>query len=347
DYTLQNEISGKFSTGPIEHHALLGTELSYAKFEYELASGAESTIDLFNPVYNHVLDRNIPHVPFEGTSNKAVGIYLQDQVTLTSQLKLLVGVRYDYVESKENYSTVFKHNDSAFSPRVGLVYQPVEPVSLFAGWSRSFNPNFGASQAGGGFDPEEGEQFEGGIKLELVKDRLFSTLAYYDITKQNVLTPDPNNVNFSILTGEQKSRGFEYDLIGTPMPGWNVVASYAYTDAFVSADNSIPVGRPLPAVPSHQAGLWTSYEIQGGSLKGFGVGAGVYYMDDRPATLPGNGVSLPSYWRFDAAVFYRRDNWSAQVNFKNIGDEKIYQSQGYLITPDAPFNVQASITYRF
>ena len=115
----------------------------------------------------------------------------------------------------------------------------------------------------------------------------------------------------------------------------------------MSEDTSIVEGSRLPGVPEHQAGLWTSYEIQDGKLKGFGVGTGIYYISERVATLPNNGVNLPAYWRWDASVFYRRDNWSAQVNFKNITDEDIYQSQGYLIVPDAGFNVQASLTYRF
>ncbi|WP_075090392.1 TonB-dependent receptor domain-containing protein [Verrucomicrobium spinosum] len=100
----------------------------------------------------------------------------------------------------------------------------------------------------------------------------------YDITKENVLTTDPKNPDYSILTGEQKSRGVEFDLIGTPVPGWNIVANYSYTDAYVSEDTTIPNGTKLAAVPEHQAGLWSSYEIQDGALKGFGVGAGAFYV---------------------------------------------------------------------
>jgi iron complex outermembrane receptor protein len=346
NYTLQNELSGKFNTGSIEHHVLLGVELSRYEFGYDLAFGKETTIDIFHPVYGATLE-NIPSAPWESYGTDALGIYVQDQVTITSQLKLLAGLRYDYAESYYDYFPD-EQTDKALTPRVGIVYQPWEPVSFFFGWSRSFNPNvFYISANGEAFDPEEGEQFEAGVKLDLIPNRLTSTIAVYDITKQNVATADPSNPDFSILTGEQKSRGAEFDLIGNISPGWNVVLSYAYTDAYISKDTTIPEGSALAAVPKNQAGLWTSYEIQDGKFKGFGVGAGVFYMDDRPATLPGNGVELPDFVRVDASIFYRRDNWSAQVNFKNITDEKIYQSQGYLITPDAPFNVQASITYRF
>jgi iron complex outermembrane receptor protein len=346
NYTLQNELSGRFNTGSVEHHALVGVELARYSFGYNIGFGPLASIDLFNPKYGASLG-NVAMDPWEEYGADALGIYVQDQITLTSQLKLLAGLRYDYVESQHG-GAMPEQTDKALSPRVGIVYQPWEPVSIFAGWSTAFSPNiFALSENGSAFDPEESEQFEAGVKVEWVKNKLASTIAVYDITKENVLTTDPKNPDYSILTGEQKSRGAEFDLIGTPVPGWNIVANYSYTDAYVSEDTTIPNGTKLAAVPEHQAGLWSSYEIQDGALKGFGVGAGAFYVGARPATMPGNGVDLPSYWRFDASLFYKKDNWSAQVNFKNISDEDIYQSQGYLIYPDAPFNVQASVTIKF
>jgi len=344
NYTLQNELSGRFNTGAVEHHALVGVELARYEFGYNIGFGPLSSLDIFRPVYGADLGE-VPFGPWDEYGADSLALYLQDQITLTEQFKVLLGIRYDHVES---YYNSMEQTDEAFSPRVGLVFQPWEPVSFFAGWSTGFNPNFfSVSADGSAFDPEESEQFEAGVKLELVNDKLTSTIAVYDITKENVLTTDPANPEYSILTGEQKSRGAEFDLIGTPIPGWNIVASYAYTDAYVSEDTNIPSGTKLSAVPEHQAGLWTSYEFQTGALKGFGLGAGAYFVDDRPATMPGNGVTLPGYWRFDASLFYKQEKWSAQVNFKNISDERIYESTGYNIYPDAPFNVQASLTFRF
>jgi iron complex outermembrane receptor protein len=87
----------------------------------------------------------------------------------------------------------------------------------------------------------------------------------------------------------------EFSLVGTPVKGWNIAASYAYTDAFVSKDATIPVGDKLAGIPTNQFGLWTSYEIQAGSLTGLGFGLGLFYVDDRKASLPNTDVDLKSY----------------------------------------------------
>lgn len=100
------------------------------------------------------------------------------------------------------------------------------------------------------------------------------------------------------------------------MPGWNIIANYALTDAFVSQDNDIPEGDRLAGIPEHTASLWTTYEIQSGDLQGLGFGLGLVFVDEREAELPNTGVTLPSYFRTDARLFYRRDNWRAAVNIK-------------------------------
>lgn len=268
---------------------------------------------------------------------------------LLPNLKLSLAGRYDYVKTLENYrpDPEMEHEDGAFSPQVGLVYQPVKPVSLFGSWTRSFNPNFGLNRTKQSFDPEKGEQFEVDVKAAWFDQRLSSTLALYNITKKNVLTTDPTDPNYSIQTGEQKSRGIEFDPLGPPLPGWRIIASYSYTDAFVSEDNTIPAGNPLSGVPRNQAGLWTAYDLPSGALKGFGLGTGVYYEGKAEATLPNNGVSIPSYWRWDAALFYKRNHWQTQLNFKNITDRRYYASQGYSLTPQAPFTVLGTVAVEF
>ncbi len=145
----------------------------------------------------------------------------------------------------------------------------------------------------------EGEQFEVGVKQDLIQDRLSATLTFYQITKQNVLTPDPVAPTFSIVTGEQKSRGVELDLAGEILPGWNIIAFYAYTDAFVNKDIVIPVGDQLVGAPYNSASLWTTYELQEGNLQGLGFGLGLVYVGDRQVSLP-NTFTSPSYLRTDA-----------------------------------------------
>ena len=185
-----------------------------------------------------------------------------------------------------------------------------------------------------------------GVKQNFLDNKLSATLAFFQITKQNVLTPDPVDDLFQIQTGEQRSRGIELDIAGEILPGWKVIANYAYIDGKVTKDNLIPVGDRLFGVPEHSAGLWTTYELQSGSLQGLGFGAGLYFVGEQEVDLP-NTFKLPSYLRADASIFYRRQNYRFAVNFKNISNVKYYEVDGYSIDPAPPFTVLGTVSVDF
>ena len=230
---------------------------------------------------------------------------------------------------------------------MGIVYQPIDSTSLYASWTQSFSPQFfGRVRSGELPEPTEGEQFEIGVKQEFFDDKASATLAFYDLTRSNVLTTDPQDPDFSIQTGEQKSRGIELDVTGEILPGWNVIATYAYTDAFVSEDEDLPEDDRLQGVPENSASLWTTYELQQGSLQGLGFGFGLYFVGDREIQLP-NTIQLDSYVRADAALFYRRNNYELALNFKNITDTEYYSTQGFFVTPEAPFTVLGNVSVKF
>jgi iron complex outermembrane recepter protein len=330
-YSLQTNLIGNVRTGRVRHTLLFGvdlnrtTEQGFGSFDFS----NPLPLDLSNPVYRLSPRPDFRRLPaFFDAENKAnrLGLYLQDQITLLENLKLLVGFRYDRVSQTTDTqatdttpASFTSQTLDAFSPRIGLVYQPISRLSLYASYSQSFNPNSGVSFEGGAFAPERGRGWEAGLKAELIRNRLFTTLAYFDISKQNVLTADPVNPFFSIATGAQRSRGFDIDLTGQILPGWNVIASYAYIDAKVTQDNTIPVGNQLNGVPRHSASLWTTYEIQSGRMRGLGLGAGLNFVGERFGDLE-NSYTLNSYVLVDAAIFYRRNNWRWAVNFKNLGN---------------------------
>lgn len=352
NFSVQTEVIGEFNTGSIEHNLLFGVELARYKFAYDFFSASLGSIDIFDPEYGDEPGDYSPSF-FEEYGTRNVGLYLQDLVYLTPDLIVLAGGRLDFSDSfyrdTLNDTTLSERSDTHFSPRLGLVYQPSQDTSLYFNWANAFTPEiFGSrTRTGEAFEPERGEQFEIGVKQEFLDDRLAATLALYHLTRHNVSTPDPENPDFSIQTGEQVSRGIEFDLTGEILPGWNLIATYALTDAFVSQDNEIPEGDRRAGIPEHTASLWTTYEIQGGDLQGLGFGLGLVYVDEREAQLPNTGVTLPSYFRTDARLFYQRDNWRAAVNIKNLFDVEYYNTQDFFITPQAPFTVLANITVEF
>ncbi|WP_242072099.1 TonB-dependent siderophore receptor [Nostoc sp. FACHB-110] len=363
NYALQTNVVGKFTTAGLKHTLLFGADLSRTNTSrFALANFTSFPINVFNPSYG-VNRPEFNILLFDRDSEiDRLGIYLQDQIEISQQLNLLLGLRYETVAQRnQNVPALFypggdtTQNDSAWTPRIGVVYQPIPNVSFYGSYSRSFNPSVDDIGADGNpLEPERGEGFEVGVKTELLGGNLLATLAYFDVTKQNVATEDPNfpGLGISIATGEQRSQGVEFDLTGKILPGWNIIASYSYTDATITQDNTIPVGNRLTGIPQHQASLWTTYEIQSGSLQGLGGGIGINYVGERQGDL-NNSFTLDSYVLTNAALFYRRDNWKFALNFRNLFDVEYTNSRGGFGSrtnaglPGEPFTVVGSISVSF
>ena len=220
------------------------------------------------------------------------------QIAVVGKNQIPTNVQTDFNQGGET-----EQSNDALTPRLGLLYRPIPELALFGNYSQSFKPNTSATASGGILAPEEGEGFEVGIKTELLDRRLLATLTYFDITKSNVATTDPDNPLFSIAVGEQKSRGIELDIAGEVLPGWKIIGSYAYIDAEVTNDtDDAIVGNQLFGVPRNKASLWTTYEIGQGDLKGLGFGVGFEYSDNRFGNLA-NSYRVGNYLIGNAALF--------------------------------------------
>jgi iron complex outermembrane receptor protein len=349
------EAVGRFNTGSVSHQVLVGLEYRYTREQPEFQfSNLYDPINIFNPIYTGRPFAIEPEF-FRDDTIRTFSVYVQDQIDIFSNLKLLAGVRYDTTEQFRTTQDIgeprqeFNQTDSAFSPRFGLIYKPIDTLSIYASYSTSFQPSFGASRNldDSTFDPELGQQYEVGLKWDITNNLSLNT-AVFDIRRQNVQTPDPNDPLFTLQTGEVTSRGFEISLGGEILPGWNITTSYTALDAFVSEDNAIPVGNRLANVPDNQFSLWSTYQIQTGSLKGLGFGLGLFYLSQRAGNVD-NTFNLPSYFRTDAALYYQRDNWRAQLNVENLFNTRYFTSSDEFlgVTPGAPLTVSATFTVKF
>ncbi|XQQ06551.1 MAG: TonB-dependent siderophore receptor [Leptolyngbya sp. IPPAS B-1204] len=353
-YFGQIDLLAKFETGSIAHQLLIGFDASLYETDYTALFDPNVPIfDIRNPNYDYAPDEVIPE--FDSLSRLTnYAIYLQDQIELSDNWNLLLGGRYDWlsddterVEFGETGTTETRRiqNDGAFSPRIGIVYQPSDAISLYASYSRSFNQAIGTSQDGSAFEPSRGTQYEVGIKADLL-DRLSAALAVYQLTKTNVTTADPDDFNFEIQTGEQRHRGIELEVGGEVLSGWNIIASYAYTDAEVTKD-TVFAGNQVGGVPEHQSSLWTTYQIQSGILEGLGFGLGLFYVGERPGDVS-NTQTLDSYFRTDAALYYRRDRFNAAINVSNLFDnDYALAGSGVFAVRNEPFTITGSISWEF
>lgn len=359
-YSLQTNIVGEFATGSLQHTLLAGVD-----FNRSTTQGSQSRLpgdpsfflNIFTQEGDPISrpDLNDLTLVVRNSTRRAnnIGLYLQDQIALSESLKLLAGGRFDIydlqsVDSLSNTET--EDTVQRFTPRIGVVYQPSREVSLYGSYSQAFNPNISGQTVAGSFlEPELSEQFEIGVRGEFANGRLVANLAAYNLTKRNVEGPDPLDSDFAIAVGEIRSRGIELDVTGEILPGWNAIASYAYTDAEVTEDNYYPAENRPNNVPRNSASVWTTYEFQDGNLQGLGFGLGLFFVGERPGDFD-NTYELPSYVRTDAALYYRRDNWRAALNFQNLFDVNyIRNSEGFreANAPGAPLTVIGSLSITF
>ncbi len=349
-YQLVTDLLSKFETGSVQHELLFGFNLRRDVSNLNFESGADAApVDIFNPVFDQTVVRGEPNFVRQNSRN-GFGIFLQDQISFSDNFKALVGVRYDSFDDRslDGLTGVEStQSGSALSPRIGLVYQPSDNLSFYANYGQSFAPSIGRNASNSPFDPERGTQYEIGVKADL-SDGLSANLALYNLTRSNVTTSDPNDSNFSVQTGEQRSQGIELDVSGEIAPGWDIIASYTYSDARVTNDNSIPVGNRLFLSPENQFSLWTTYKIQEGDFQGWGVGLGLYYVGDRPADLA-NSFFLPSYLRTDAALYYENDQMRASLNIRNLFDVEYFESAYNVngVYPGDPLSAQANLSWKF
>jgi iron complex outermembrane receptor protein len=261
------------------------------------------------------------------------------------------GLRYQYVHSTSGFgllNDVFTpdpaQTDDAVTPRVGLLWNPQSWVSLYSNYAENFGANSGLLALGNKLlPPESAQQWEVGAKTEFFDGRLRATLAYYDITKQNVATTDTahpvecNGGPCSIAIGEVRSQGPELDIQGELLPGWNLIATYANQDVRVTKSNNGDVGNRLQFVPRNVGSVWTTYEVQQGPLDGFKIGGGVNMQDgvvnaDNTFKSPGYAlVGLMTGYSFKAG----KSRITAQLNVNNLLDKTYFTNA----TPYGPTDV--------
>ncbi|MDB5867122.1 MAG: TonB-dependent siderophore receptor, partial [Betaproteobacteria bacterium] len=347
----QSELTRKLRLGGMDHQMLYGVEFGHQrKDQLFITQNGVATVSLFNPV--------LPVLPFlanAAPSTDNVGLmdvasaYVQDLVTLTQHWKALAGVRYDRFEQETRERRAgqpdLSRTDGAWSPRVGVVYQPSLTQSYYASYSKSFQPSaeaFALAANNAQLDPEETTNREIGAKLDFFGGLASATASLFRLVRTNVKAANPAAPTVLIPIGEQRTDGLELAFTGQLPRGWQVYAGYAYLDSRVTRSVAVDAGQPVEGkratlTPEHSANLWLAKALGGG----FGAGGGFNYVDDRAAN-PGNTVELPAYVTFDAAAWYRTRSYDLQLNLYNLFDREYivsgHGSSANLNLPGAPRN---------
>lgn len=339
DVSGRFEVLGKVRGAGLQHNLLFGVDaykFTDNRLQFRVRNVPALELDIYNPVYGYTPPA-FPATPLTSTheEQRSKSVYAQDQIDLSAQWKMLLGVRYDkYDQSMLNHnnSKTVAQSLSATSPRAGLVYQPSKTVSLYVTGSKSFRPNSGVSRNFESFPAEKGKSAEIGAKYDSADGKISSTLAIYKITKNNVLTFDPVDPNnFSIAAGEVQSKGVEFDLGGEIAAGLRLSAAYAFTDAKVTRDNqAYLVGRQLANVPRHSANLMLvqAFKLGGNAAT---VGAGLNYTSEREGAVAPvvatDDFKLPAYTTVKLLGSYAiGKRWKFSLDVDNVFDKTFYSS---------------------
>ena len=360
----QTDLTLRRRTGRFDHTALVGAELGRQVTDnfrttafFPTVSPTTTTLTLPVTDPTTTLPAEFRQVATDADNHgvaTVAALYAQDQVFLASQLQAVVGVRYDDfdVDFHNNRTGAdLSSHDGKFSPRVGLIYKPIVPVSIYGSYSLSFQPRAGEQLSSltvtnQTLEPERFRNYEVGLKWDLLRATSF-TVAVYDLERSNIAVSDPNTPGVSILVDGQRTRGVEIGLSGNLTERWNVLGAYAYQDGEItrSLSATAPAGAMLANLPTNSISLWNRYNL----TRAVGVGMGLMYRSD-VFTATDNTVVLPGYFRADAAAFWMFNaRVGAQLNVENLFGEHYYlfANGNNNITPGSPRAFHVGLTTKF
>ncbi|WP_303312474.1 TonB-dependent receptor [Hymenobacter sp. BT730] len=395
-YLAQLDLTGNLHTGTLNHTLLVGADadqyqtnaLTYISQAYDSVNILDRSKVLGQPDKRvssfEDLKQNIRTL---GNTRRA-GFYVQDLLSISEKLKVLAGLRWSYQETPSDVYTYTasgtkvvenRRFDNAFSPRLGLVYQPIKTTALFVSYSNSFQPNTGVEVSGKALAPSTFDQYEVGVKNDLFHGALSANLTAYRIVNSNLAqtylgpitaadgtTTNNLNTNIKEMAGEVTSKGLEVDVQSKPYLGWSAIAGYSYNHTAYTNSNIYDKGSRLRYNPAHTANLSLFYNFQESFLKGLTAGFTTYYVGDKlagrnsrkydPTTgLPWTDakpetfrlIAVPDYVLFDASLGYTYNRVSMRVKMANLLNELSYNlHDDNSVNPIAPRNFSATLSYK-
>ena len=355
----QTDVSAGISTGRIKHTFLAGTEL-----------GRQMTDNFRNTGYfnNSVTSLLVPYaaptisapVTFRQSATDAdnhltanvAAAYGQDQIEVSRYLQVVGGVRFDRFDltyhNNRNGDTI-ERPDNLVSPRAGIVFKPVAPVSIYSSYGVSYLPSSGdqfssLTTVTEQVKPEQFRNYEVGTKWAV--PGLSLTTSVYRLNRTNTRSTDPNDSTRIVQTGSQQTNGGEIGANGRINTRWTIAGGYAYQHAFVtSATTAAVADAQVAQVPHHTLSLWNNVQANAR----LSLGLGVLSRSEMFAAID-NTVRIPGYTRVDAAGFFALTRTvRLQLNVENLLDKTYYinADSNTNISPGSRRAVRAGITASF
>ncbi|NMG45303.1 TonB-dependent siderophore receptor [Aromatoleum toluvorans] len=358
----QTDLTTKFAIGGLMHTLLAGIELGHQDSDNERKTGffgnAEKLkVSAANPFARATSFRFKSSDANNTVKSDTVAAYLQDQIALSEQWKVLAGLRWDRfkVELDDKRSVPGRQDlsrtDNEVSPRFGLIWTPTPAQTYYASYSSAFLPSGEQLSLAANTEdlkPETAINHEIGARWDLNPELTLSA-AVFRLTREDMKTSDPANPASGRLvqTGEQRTEGVEIGLQGKVTPWWQVFAGYANLDSEITrTTSSAPKGRKVGLVPEQMVSLWNRFDLG----HGWGAGLGVIHQGSSFTSFS-NTVELPAFTRVDGALYYSFPGGKTRValNVENLTDKEYFPTahSDNNISPGAPLNARLTLTHAF
>ena len=389
DYTAQVNLNGRFNTGTLGHQLLVGSDMvgivstsNAFTINYGTGQTAYDIINILNPD-RYEARTDIPDATrLTTTTSPSVrnGVYVQDLISLSRQIKVLAGVRWSQQKTvqttilnaltlAETRGTAETTTVSAFSPKVALLYQPTQHTSFFGSYANNFTINTGVDIYGQILKPSLVDQVEAGVKNELFNGRVTANVGVYHIVNSNFAQMAPlkadgtPNTDASVkeFTGQTTSDGLEIDFTGSVSKNLSVITGYGYnfmryTRASLVKGSPIE-GERLTNNPAHTANATLFYTVTASRLRGLKLGASAFYTGAR---YGGNNntygqtpafsrlIPLTGFTTFDVTAGYTYQKVTLLAKLSNVTNTLNYLIHDrYSIMPIPPRQFTTTLTYQF
>jgi iron complex outermembrane receptor protein len=344
---IQENINGDFNIGTTRHRFVVGLDFQHQNSNQVYYGNSYGIAPINDPTYDYgsFNKQAVDAKPFSAAAaypyiykTNTYSAYASDVVNITDRLIASVGLRVDRFENKGSYKldgslSSPSFSQTAFSPKFGLIYQPIkDALSLFANFQNGFqNPGVynDADTKPVIAKVQNATQIEGGVKMALFNGKLNGTVSYYRINLTNVLrnVPGSGAQAIQVQDGTQNSKGFEAEIIANPIASVNIIAGFAYNDSkFTKSDANVQGLRPNTAGSPYLANFYASYRLPATALKGLGIGFGGNYASSNKIinSVSEGSFELPSYVVLNSNLFYDKVKYRFGLSVNNLANKEYY-----------------------
>jgi outer membrane receptor for ferric coprogen and ferric-rhodotorulic acid len=327
-------LSTPFTLFGQQHNFLIGADYAdTSQTTWRAGAGALPQINIFafdpgaipEPTFN-VLFSNLQ------AKTRNYGTYGQLRLKPIEDVTVIAGGRFSWRELNDhnrinNTRTSGPDVSAQFTPYLAAIYDITETISLYASDTQIFQAQSATTVAGTLLPPIIGRQYEVGLKAEFFDGILNASTAIFQTTRSNEALPDALNPGFSLPGGKRRVEGFEAEVTGRLLPGWDISAGYAFNEAKIL---TAAAGAVITSFPSkHAFNLWTNYAFSEGMVSGLEVGGGLrvhssFFTRSGAVRFNADGYTVAAL-RLGYTI---SDNIKAAVNIENLLDETYYAKAG-------------------